>query len=124
MATHQTLKRSRVPQTLSGRAKTGFEKWQDTINESRYSDRWNAYDSDIKNIVNEYNRYLINTPNYRPLDWKIIKAMIWVETGGPDNPSWRSRPMQIGNTQDPGLKAFFLIMREAILLFLLLGKGG
>jgi hypothetical protein len=107
VATHHALKKSRVHQDSSGRIKTGFEKWQDAINKSTSSTRWNTYDPEIKNIVNEYNRYLINTPNYKLLDWKIIKAMIFVETGGPDNPSWRSNPMQIGNIKDPGLSAFF-----------------
>lgn len=107
MATHQALKKFRVPQALSGRAKTGFEKWQDTVNESRYSSRWSMYDAEIKNIVNEYNKNLNKTPGYHDLNWKFIKAMIWVESGGPDNPAWRSRPIQIGNKGDPGLRAFF-----------------
>lgn len=82
MATHQALKKFRVPQTLAGRAKTGFEKWQDTINESRHTSRWNIYDSEIKSIVSQYNNYLSDTPGYRSLDWKIIKAMVWVAKWG------------------------------------------
>ncbi|KND59258.1 hypothetical protein BVER_01121 [Candidatus Burkholderia verschuerenii] len=38
------------------------------------------------------------------LDWKLIKAMIWVETGA-DSPEWRSKPMQIGVPGDPGLSS-------------------
>lgn len=38
-----------------------------------------------------------------PLNWKWIKAMVWVESGGPTNPAWKTRPMQIGNPGDAGL---------------------
>ncbi len=31
--------------------------------------------------------------------------MVWTESGGPSNAAWKSRPMQIGNPGDPGLKA-------------------
>jgi len=36
------------------------------------------------------------------LDWQLIKAMAWVETGAGD-PLWASNPMQIGMYDDPGL---------------------
>jgi hypothetical protein len=55
--------------------------------------------------VNEYNRHLAGTAGYIPLDWQIIKAMIWVETGA-NNSQWKSKPMQIGVVGDPGLKSF------------------
>lgn len=38
-----------------------------------------------------------------PLDWALVKAMIWVESGGPTNASWKARVMQIGNKQDLAL---------------------
>lgn len=40
-----------------------------------------------------------------PLDWQLIKAMLWVETGA-DNPEWKTKPMQIGVPGDPGLASF------------------
>lgn len=42
---------------------------------------------------------------YHPLDWRLVKAMIWTESGGPTNRAWTSRPIQIGNPGDPGLAA-------------------
>ena len=66
--------------------------------------RWDSYDEEIQRIVSEYNRYLRDVPGYRDLDWKLVKTMIWVETGA-RSPLWNSNPMQIGNIGDPGLHA-------------------
>jgi len=52
--------------------------------------------------VNEYNRHLSGKAGYRPLDWRFIKAMLWVETGAA-NSEWNSRPMRIGVPGDPAL---------------------
>jgi LysM repeat protein len=52
--------------------------------------------------VNEYNRHLSGTAGYMPLDWQMIKAMVWVETGA-NNSEWNSKPMQIGVVGDPGM---------------------
>ncbi|KJJ94391.1 peptidoglycan-binding protein [Burkholderiaceae bacterium 26] len=83
--------------------KTDFERWQDYINTSaQHPDRWNGYDCDIQSAVAEYNRYLMGNAGYLPLDWQIVKAMVWVETGA-DSEAWQTKPMQIGNLGDPGL---------------------
>lgn len=84
--------------------KTGFEKWQDGINKAVNNAKWNAWDCEIQRAVNEYNQHLSGTPGYRRLDWQLIKAMIWVETGAHTS-DWNFRPMQIGMAGDPGLKA-------------------
>jgi hypothetical protein len=63
---------------------------------------WNDYDCEIKTAVAEYNLHLRNTTGLGPLDWKLIKAMVWVETGA-NNPEWKTKPMQIGVQGDPGL---------------------
>jgi hypothetical protein len=76
-----------------------------TIDTALQDARWHEYDCNIVSIINEFNRHLASTPQYRPLDWRIVKAMIWTETGGPTDASWRSRPMQIGHPSDPGLQA-------------------
>jgi len=55
--------------------------------------------------VNEYNRHLSGTAGYRSLDWRLVKAMIWVETGA-DNSEWNSKPMRIGVAGDPGMTSF------------------
>jgi LysM repeat protein len=82
--------------------KTGFEKWQDGINKAVGDAKWNSWDCEIQMAVNEYNRHLSGTEGYMRLDWQIIKAMVWVETGA-NNSEWNSKPMQIGVAGDPGM---------------------
>lgn len=67
---------------------------------------WNLYDKDTPVIVSTYNANLGATPGYRPLDWRLIKAMTWVESGPTArDDGWLRRPMQIGDPKDPGLDA-------------------
>jgi hypothetical protein len=87
--------------------KSRYELWQDTINGALTDSRWNGYDCDIRRIVGQFNRHLFCTAGYIPLDWKLIKAMVWTESGGPSNRAWRDNPIQIGNPGDPGLAALF-----------------
>ncbi|MBI4749435.1 MAG: LysM peptidoglycan-binding domain-containing protein [Acidobacteria bacterium] len=79
---------------------------------------WDKHDGIIQKIVAEMNQTFqakhYDLLPFIPLDWKIIKAMIWVESSGP---SWQSRytgvkpapafygprPIQFGNSGDPGL---------------------
>lgn len=84
--------------------KTGFEKWQDGLKKAVGDAKWNVWDCEIQMAVNEYNRHLSGIAGYRPLDWLLIKAMIWVETGA-ESKMWGSNPIQIGNPGDPGLKS-------------------
>jgi len=90
--------------TTATKPKSGYERWQDTINNAVGDAKWNAYDCEIQTAVNEINRHLSGTPGYSPLDWRLIKAMTWVESGA-ENKKWKSRPIQIGNTGDPGFDA-------------------
>ena len=55
--------------------------------------------------VNEYNRHLFGKAGYFPLDWQLIKVMVWVETGA-NNSEWNTKPMQIGVVGGPGMTAF------------------
>jgi hypothetical protein len=91
---------------VASRAKTRYELWQETIAGALKDSRWAEYDCDIQRGVTQYNRHLRNTPGFISLDWRLIKAMVWTESGGPGNRAWRSNPMQIGNPGDPGLRAF------------------
>lgn len=84
--------------------KSGFDKWKDTIDKAVGDPRWNAWDCEIQNAVSEYNRHLSGKGGYKALDWLLIKAMLWVESGA-HHSEWRTKPMQIGVTGDPGLKA-------------------
>lgn len=88
-----------TPQT-----KSAHEKWLDTVNQADAA--WNEYDRRIIDIVTEFNLRLKSQDGHGPnLDWHLVKAMLWVESGGPTRSAWKTRPMQIGNPQDPGLKA-------------------
>ncbi|MGF6511371.1 LysM peptidoglycan-binding domain-containing protein [Paraburkholderia sp. 32] len=82
--------------------RTGFERWQDGVSKAVSDAKWNSWDCEIQMAVHEYNRYLHGTSGYVPLDWQLIKAMLWVETGAHD-PQWNAKPMQIGVAGDPGL---------------------
>ncbi|NHZ90751.1 peptidoglycan-binding protein [Massilia sp. CCM 8733] len=58
----------------------------------------------MKAALGEYNRHLSSTPGYAPMDWMLIKAMLWTESGGED-PQWKIKPMQIGVGPDAGMNA-------------------
>lgn len=90
---------------LQAPIRTGFEKWQDTLNKAVDDPAWNAYDCEIRMAVGEFNSHLTGTAGYRQLDWQLIKAMLWTETGAASG-EWKSKPMQIGVPGDPGLRAF------------------
>jgi hypothetical protein len=85
--------------------KSGFEKWKDGINKARGNPAWDKYDCEIQFAVSVYNQHLSDMPGYVPLDWHLIKAILWVESGA-GSKAWGSKPMQIGNPGDPGLGAF------------------
>lgn len=67
---------------------------------SRLADsRWNLYDEVIKKDVTYYNNLFKDRPGFQPLDWELVKAILWTENQGPDvkGGTWYTRPMQIGN---------------------------
>ncbi|WP_107314777.1 LysM peptidoglycan-binding domain-containing protein [Burkholderia metallica] len=88
--------------TVQASPKTGFEKWQDGIDKAAGDTRWDAWDCEIRMAVDEYNRHLSGIAGYKPLDWQLIKAMLWVESGAA-NSEWNIKPMRIGVSGDPGL---------------------
>jgi hypothetical protein len=88
-------------------AKSRFGLWQATTDSALNDRRWHAYDCGIQAAVIRFNRHLTGTPNYYSLDWRLIKAMVWTESGGPTSRAWSTRPIQIGNPGDPGLRALF-----------------
>ena len=47
---------------------------------------------------------------YACVDWKLFKALLWVESGGPKNRAWKTRPFQIGNPHD---KAYPILKKAA-----------
>lgn len=82
-------------------AKTKYELWQETMQDGLTNAAWDAYDTTIKFEVADYNSRLSGTPGFKKVDWQLPKAMLWTESGGPKNKSWRTRPLQIGNPGDP-----------------------
>ncbi len=61
--------------------------------------RWNDYDETIKAEVAFYNQKFNRTSGFVPLDWRVVKAMVWTEVlAGPKGNSeqWQNFPMQIG----------------------------
>ncbi|RSZ32289.1 MULTISPECIES: LysM domain-containing protein [unclassified Variovorax] len=97
-AVHRTRHPAVRPATP--KPKSGFEKWQDDIRKS--DDSWDVYDCEIQLAVNEFNRHLSGKAGYTPLNWQLVKAMVWVETGA-NKELWKSNPIQIGMYNDPGL---------------------
>ena len=85
--------------------RTAYEKWQDTIKPAKTDARWNAYDSDIATALTEFATHLSTSKGYVAPKASLIKAMIWTESGGPTATAWSTRPMQIGNSGDPGFSA-------------------
>ena len=85
-----------------------LKPWADSVSKAEANPQWQDYDRDIQDIVDAYNSHLAKTPGYVPLDWQMVKAMLFVETGAGHPGDWSSRPMQIGNTYDPGLQTLLL----------------
>ncbi|MCW7540458.1 lytic transglycosylase [Aquabacterium sp. A7-Y] len=90
--------------SIQAPTRTGFEKWQDGLARAVGDAKWNAYDCEVEMAVGEFNRHLGGTSGYRPLDWQLIKAMLWTESGA-EHAEWKVKPMQIGVAGDPGLMA-------------------
>lgn len=54
---------------------------------------WNKYDLLILKSVNEINIHLSSTPYFQPLDWYIIKAMLWTENDAENTSQWNGYPL-------------------------------
>lgn len=78
------------------------KKWKDEINKAVSDSAWSRWDCEILAAVKEYNHHLSGTPNYILLDWRVVKAMLWIESGA-HNSDWATKPMQIGTLGDSGL---------------------
>lgn len=84
------------------RTQSPLERWQAGLVRAIRDRAWDAYDCEIRMAAGEVNSHLSNASGFGKLDWKLIKAMIWTETGAA-NPEWKTKPMQIGVPGDPGL---------------------
>jgi hypothetical protein len=79
--------------------------WTDTVDKGVSDKAWDDHDITIKTEIDDYNKRLATTTGYVKVDWLHVKAMIWTESGGPTNASWKARAMQIGNSGDKGWAA-------------------
>jgi hypothetical protein len=76
--------------------------WTRTVDDGIANPAWDEYDTLIQTEVNDYNQRLATTPGFLKIDWKVFKAVVWVESGGTSQAAWKARAMQIGNKGDPG----------------------
>ena len=77
--------------------------WIEAVQGGIKDSRWDGHDEVIRTEVGLRNAAFVVTPGFSALPWLMVKAMVWVESGGPDNPAWSGRAMQIGNPGDPAL---------------------
>lgn len=97
-------------------------RWTKTIDDGFRDDSKGKWSGIVLSEVTQYNIRLANTQDYVPVNWKLVLAMLWVESVGPKMPAWNGRVMQIGNPGDPGYSALKkhdgateLIVREELL---------
>lgn len=75
------------------------EKWKQTVKKAINDSRWDEYDKIIQKEVDFYAKKFAVLRD--KVDWRLLQAVLWNESGGPDNDAWKSRPLQIGNPGDP-----------------------
>lgn len=95
---------------------TPSAQWKQTIDGALKNPKWNEYDCEIQRAVAQFNRHLTGVAGYLPLDWRMVKAMLWTESGGPTNRAWVNNPMQIGVNGDPGLRALLGVLEGGPLI--------
>jgi hypothetical protein len=71
--------------------------FKDTMEAAAKDKRSADYDKLIQGEIGIYNKM-----HNLSVDWKLFKAMVWVESGGPASKAWAQRAMQIGNPGDSG----------------------
>lgn len=82
---------------------TDFDpRWVNTTEAALRDPRSQVYDNLIRQELAEYNRRFTATPGFVPLNFRIFKAMLLVESGGPMKAEWYTQPFQIGNAGDAG----------------------
>lgn len=80
-----------------------FDKWKRGIAHDCHLPGWNLHDTSIRNAVAAFDRFNQGRSGYVGPRWQLIKAVLWVEGGGPSFPDWKSQPMQIAWLTDPGI---------------------
>lgn len=77
-------------------------KWTATMDAAVADPRAAAYDQTVQSELRDYTARLGSTRGYVEPSFRLIKALLLIESGGPAAPSWRGRVAQIGNLGDPG----------------------
>jgi LysM repeat protein len=95
------------------------QKWKDTMLMAIKDAKWDAYDATIKAQVAVYEKKFPALKG--KVNWLLIKAMVWTESGGVSSASWATRVIQIGNSGDPaydvlkkGAEGSDLVMSDAL----------
>jgi len=97
------------------------QKWKDTVNSAIKDARWDEYDSVLQNEITAYNGRFKGKNGFVSPGLNLFKALLWTESGGPDNAAWKKRVLQIGNKGDPaydvlkkGAEGSHLIMSKSL----------
>lgn len=77
-------------------------KWTATMDAAVADPRAAAYDQTVQSELRDYTARLGSTRGYVEPSFRLIKALLLIESGGPAASSWRGRVAQIGNPGDPG----------------------
>ncbi len=81
-----------------------LEAWKNSVDDACQNDLCFIWDNDVRTEVEDYNRRLKETPGYVYVDWRIVLAMLWVETG-PWSSEWKTRVMRFAVPGDLGYAA-------------------
>ncbi len=93
------------------------QSWIETMVSGINKPSWNVYDDLIIKETQFYNDKFSKSTGFQNIDWKIFKAVLWVESGGPQNHAWNKRAMQIGNSGDPGFNVLKNKLEGSDLIF-------
>ena len=77
-------------------------KWTATMDAAVADPRSAAYDQAVQSELRDYTARLGSTRGYVEPSFRLIKALLMIESGGPAAPAWRGRVAQIGNLGDAG----------------------
>ena len=81
-----------------------FDGWKRQLAHVYRNPGWDKYDADLQRIVSAFDQFhALKGNGYVPPRWQLMKAQLWVESGGPEQKYWNTMPMQIGMPGDPGV---------------------
>ncbi len=86
-----------------------LKEWCDGLDRDYplHPDAWHRYDTTIMNTVGDYNIWLKNKAGFPGLDWTLVRAQAWVESGA-NHAAWNNNVLQIGKKGDTGLNELLI----------------